>query len=85
MRPIAGEEILTLDQLRLEALFLGLRTREGIDMEAYRKRYGFDLCAERGDKIAQLAAAGLVRADGYRFSPTRRGLVCADFLARFLS
>ena len=85
MRPIAGEETLTRDQQRLEALFLGLRTREGIDIGAFRRRYGLDLRAERGNEIGQLAAAGLVRSDGGRVSPTRRGLACADFLARFLS
>ncbi|HOS76700.1 MAG TPA: hypothetical protein PLL15_01565, partial [Syntrophales bacterium] len=65
--------------------FLGLRTREGIDIGLFRRRYGLDLRAERGDVIAQLAAAGLVLSDGDRVSPTRRGLACADFLARFLS
>lgn len=84
-RPIAGEEMLTRDQLRLEALFLGLRTWEGIDTVAFRRRYGLDLRAERGGEIRQLAAAGLVRSDGDRVSPTRRGLACADFLARLLS
>jgi len=43
MPPIEKSEILTLEQLRLEALYLGLRTKMGIDLQDFSKRYDFDL------------------------------------------
>ena len=33
MAPVAGSEDLTPEQLRLEALYLGFRTREGVALE----------------------------------------------------
>ncbi|MCU0614510.1 MAG: coproporphyrinogen III oxidase family protein, partial [Desulfobacterales bacterium] len=34
--PVESEEFLTPDQLKLETLFLGLRTSEGIDLKLYK-------------------------------------------------
>lgn len=83
-RPLAGEETLSAEERRLEALFLGLRTSDGIDLDAYRTRHGCDLRVERGAVIERLVAEGLARIAGNRLSPTRRGLACADAVARWL-
>jgi oxygen-independent coproporphyrinogen-3 oxidase len=83
-RPLAGEETLSAESHRLEALFLGLRTSDGIDLDTYRTRYGCDLRVERGHGIDRLVAEGLARIEGNRLSPTRRGLACADAVARWL-
>ncbi len=42
-RPVAGSERLTPADLALEALMLGLRTTEGIDLTSFRERFGIDL------------------------------------------
>lgn len=73
--PIAGREILTPEQIRLETLYLGFRTREGVPLEVIRgHRRGPEL-------LAKLEEEGLaVRLDGSRLQATPRGLVVADRL-----
>ena len=79
-RPIAGFEDLSREQLRLEALFLGLRTKKGIDLGDYRGRYGCDLMAEKGPVLEELHRAGLVEITETSVHPTRAGMAIADSL-----
>lgn len=79
--PIEASERLSDEQLRLEALFLGLRTRRGIHLEGFRRRYGQDLAAEKGAMLAQLQREGLVEIVAGFLRPTRAGLAVADSLA----
>jgi len=79
--PIEAREILSDEQLRLEALFLGFRTRRGIGLETFKARYGRDLLADKGDMIEKLIREGLVEIrDGFLRS-TRAGMAVADSLA----
>jgi oxygen-independent coproporphyrinogen-3 oxidase len=73
--PVAGEETLTPEQVRLETLALGFRTREGVSLATIRERPGGDAM------VAALTQAGLVRVDGGRVIATAQGLVVADRLA----
>jgi len=73
--PVADEEVLTPEQARLEALYLGLRTREGVDLDLL-------LEARRGKiELQELVRAGLAEVRDDRLMPTRAGLVVADRLA----
>jgi oxygen-independent coproporphyrinogen-3 oxidase len=45
--PIQAAEILTPEQLRFEAIFLGLRTRKGIHLKALLQNHKYDLLAEK--------------------------------------
>ncbi len=79
--PVEGEERLGDDQLLLEAVMLGLRLADGVDLEALRRRFGLDLLQASGPVVAQLERDGLlVVADG-RLRPTDRGLAVAEGLA----
>jgi len=79
--PIGETESLTMDQLRLEALFLGLRTRRGIHLQGFRDHYQCDLVAEKKYVLPRLQEEGLLSVqDGYLI-PTRAGLAVADRLA----
>jgi oxygen-independent coproporphyrinogen-3 oxidase len=79
--PVESREILTDEQLRLEALFLGFRTRRGICLETFKIRYGRDLLADKRDIIERLSVEGLVEIrDGF-LRPTRAGMAVADSLA----
>jgi oxygen-independent coproporphyrinogen III oxidase len=79
--PVADSEILSDEQLRLEALFLGFRTRRGIHLEDFKRRYGQDLLAEKEDILRKLSDDGLVEIrDGF-LTPTRAGMAIADSLA----
>jgi len=76
------EEILSPEQLVLEALAFGLRTTAGIDLEHIERRYGIGLKAANGALVDELVADGLLeRRGGARIVPTLAGLAVADALA----
>jgi oxygen-independent coproporphyrinogen-3 oxidase len=79
-RPVAGEETLSDEELALEALMLGLRTAEGVDLERYRERFGVDLVARNEALVERLVAEGLVAVADGRLRPTLRGFAVADGL-----
>jgi len=72
--PVAGAETLTPEQIRLEILCLGFRTREGVSLATIREHPGGDAM------VAALTQAGLVRVDRGRVIATAAGLVVADRL-----
>jgi oxygen-independent coproporphyrinogen III oxidase len=79
--PVESTEILSDEQLGLEALFLGFRTRRGIRLETFKIRYGRDLLADKRDMLMRLVEEGLVEIrDGF-LHPTRAGMAVADSLA----
>jgi oxygen-independent coproporphyrinogen III oxidase len=79
--PIAGSETLTDQELRLEALFLGLRTQRGIRLEDFKRRYGQDLLAEKHEVLTKLINEALVEIRNGFLRPTRAGMAVADSLA----
>ena len=79
--PPGNAEDLTPEDLRMEAFFLGLRTRRGIDVEAFSREHGYDLIGEKGRILKSLEAEGLLFLQEGRLSPTRKGLALADSLA----
>lgn len=79
--PVEGAESLTMEQLRMEALFLGLRTKKGISLFDFKTRYDFDLLAEKKEILANLIEEGLIAIQGYRIYPTQTGLAVADRLS----
>ena len=74
-------EILQPEQMQLEALFLGLRTKEGIDLKRYKTKYGVDLLAEKRKIIDELIKNKLVELKKGFLRPTRAGMAIADSLA----
>jgi oxygen-independent coproporphyrinogen-3 oxidase len=81
-RPIAGGEDLTTEDLAIEALMLGFRTAEGIDLADFRERYGIDLLAGNARLVERLEREDLLRTGGGRLVPTLAGWAVADSLAR---
>jgi oxygen-independent coproporphyrinogen-3 oxidase len=79
--PLNDSEKLSPDQLQLEALFLGLRTRAGIDLKLYQKKYGLDLLAAKKQVIEKLRENNLVKLEQGFLIPTLSGLAVADSLA----
>jgi len=72
--PLAGEETLTPSQLRLEALYLGFRTREGVSLDLLRPQPRWRTV------LAELRRSGLVRVADGRLVTTPQGMVVADRL-----
>jgi oxygen-independent coproporphyrinogen-3 oxidase len=81
-RPIAGSEDLSAEDLALEAVMLGIRTAEGIDLKRFQERYGVDLLERNAALVERMYRAGLLRMERGRLVPTLRGLAIADTLAR---
>jgi coproporphyrinogen III oxidase-like Fe-S oxidoreductase len=81
-RPVAGSEELTPRDLALEAVMLGLRTVDGIDLPGFRERYGVDLLERNEPLVERLVREGLLRVEGGRLVPTLAGLAVTDSLAR---
>ncbi len=80
-KPVDTEEMLTSEELRLEALFLGLRTKKGIDLKNFRERYGCDLLTEKKATIELLIERELLETSGGYLRPTLAGMAVADSLA----
>jgi len=81
-KPIAGTEELTRQDLALEALMLGLRTRDGIDLDVFRERYAVDLRKSNEPLVERLVKEGLLKLEGSLLRPTLAGLAVTDSLAR---
>lgn len=73
-RPTAGSEELDREQLKLEAVYLGLRTGGGIPL-ALLENQPHSLGA-----LDRLVREGFLRKDGDRILPTRRGYLVSDRL-----
>ncbi len=72
--PVAGSETLTPAQLRLETLYLGFRTRDGVALATIQAQPGWETI------LAELTGAGLVEVRDSRVIATPQGLVVADRL-----
>lgn len=79
--PEAGRETLTPAQRALEALMLGLRTYDGIDLAAFQAHYAVDLEAQNRERLARLIGAGHLQRDGDHLRPTLSGLAIAEGMA----
>jgi oxygen-independent coproporphyrinogen-3 oxidase len=73
--PVAGSETLTAEQVYLETILLGFRTRDGVEQEIFRDRRGAE------EALRHLRQAGLVQVVGKRVVPTTKGFLMADSLA----
>lgn len=76
--PVAGREELTGEQRRLEAVFLGMRTKNGIPLALVQQT------PEGQAAVQEVVRAGLAEIKGDRLTPTREGLVVADRLPLWL-
>jgi oxygen-independent coproporphyrinogen III oxidase len=79
-KPIEGRELLSPEDLILESLFLGLRTRKGIDLMEFRETNNLDLEKEKRETLQRLEAGGFIVVRDGRLSPTLRGYAMADSL-----
>ena len=83
-RPAEASEELGDVELALEAVMLGLRTAEGVDIEGLRTRYGVELVERNRSTIERLCDSGHLMLEADRLRPTVSGMAIADTLARSL-
>ncbi|MBN2297047.1 MAG: radical SAM family heme chaperone HemW [Deltaproteobacteria bacterium] len=79
--PVSASEMLGTEELLMEAWFLGLRTKRGIDLKVFQQHYGCDLMKEKGPALKELAEAGLIIIERGFVRPTRSGMAVCDALA----
>ncbi|MBL8142052.1 MAG: coproporphyrinogen III oxidase family protein, partial [Acidobacteria bacterium] len=76
---------LSSDERAAEALFMGLRLREGVDVARLRERYGIDARARYGEALTWHVRAGLIELGDRRWALTPRGrLLANDVMAVFV-
>jgi oxygen-independent coproporphyrinogen III oxidase len=62
-----------------EALFMGLRLTDGLDLAALQQRHGIDIWMQYGQDLASYVAAGLLLHEpGRRLALTRDGMLLAN-------
>jgi len=61
-----------------EALFMGLRLKEGVSLAAFRSEYGVDVIERYGDELPRLADAGLIEIGGGRLVLTAAGRLLSN-------
>jgi coproporphyrinogen III oxidase-like Fe-S oxidoreductase len=70
-----------MEQLRLEALYLGLRTKKGIFLQDFKNRYHYDLFTEKKEILTKLEGEGFITIQDGHLYPTQTGLAVADRLS----
>lgn len=76
--PIVDEQELTQNDVRAEALFLGMRMMRGVDVRRYRESFGVDLHDTHGDDLDRFCKAGLLEFDGDLIRLTRSGALLSN-------
>ncbi|WP_258360275.1 radical SAM family heme chaperone HemW [Moorella sulfitireducens (nom. illeg.)] len=71
-------ETLTPRQQMAETMFMGLRLMAGVDLEAFRQRFGVDACTVYAREIECLYRAGLIEEKDGRLKLTEKGLPLAN-------
>jgi len=79
--PVEEAETLAIEQLRLEALYLGLRTRKGLYLEEFKNQYHCDLLTEKKKMLDKLEEEGFISIQNGYLYPTQIGLAVADSLS----
>ena len=82
---LCDEEVLNESDLAYEWIMLRLRLREGIDLDAYRARFGIDLSLRYQKEIDRFCSMGLMRVSEGRLALTESGFrlssgILVDFL-----
>src|ERR1041384_7980470 len=70
---VVEEQQLSQTDVRAEAVFLGLRMMQGVDLRRYRESFGVDLRDEHAEDLDRFCRAGLVELDGDLIRLTRPG------------
>ena len=72
--PVEGYENLTDEQIKLESIALGLRTRDGFEVKEAQHNPGVS------EVLSKLQDLGFLKVKGDRIVPTKKGFLVADYL-----
>ena len=83
--PVVEEQQLSQTDVRAEAVFLGMRMMQGVDLRRYRESFGVDLRDEHAEDLDRFCKAGLVELDGDLIRLTRTvALLSNEVFAAFV-
>jgi oxygen-independent coproporphyrinogen-3 oxidase len=80
-QPIAGKEQLTEKQLMIEAIYLGLRKVEGIDLDEFEHRFGRSFYRLFEEEIKDFKDKGYLQVTEKHCALTREGMLFLDSIA----
>jgi oxygen-independent coproporphyrinogen-3 oxidase len=80
-RPIEESETLTREKLMIEAVYLGLRLIDGIDVSAFNDRFGIGFMERCGAQSAAFEQQGLLTTTAGHCRLTPRGMLLLDSIA----
>ena len=78
--PVEDHEILTESQQITEALFLGLRKREGIFLQTFNTRFNMDFLTTFKIPVQTLCEQDLIRISDERIFLSQKGVLFADHI-----
>jgi oxygen-independent coproporphyrinogen-3 oxidase len=76
--PVAGKEILTREQLLMEAIYLGFRTTPGIDLAGFKEKFGIDFLKIFAGIVNDFEKQGFLKVSKTRCGLTVRGMALLD-------
>jgi oxygen-independent coproporphyrinogen-3 oxidase len=79
--PLEDSEVLTSEQNMLEAIYLGLRQADGIDINGFNRRFGVHFINKFETTIADLKKERLITMTRNRCALTRKGMLFLDTIA----
>ena len=80
MRHLVNVEPITPDVAAADALILGLRLIDGVDVAEFAQRFGVDVDARYGETLAEFTSYGLLERSNGRLRLTRRGRLLSNEL-----
>ena len=78
---VVEEEILTKEKAMGEAVFLGLRMMDGVDLKAFEERFGTGIETTFPHTVEELTNDGLLIYDKDHLKLTRKGLLFSNDVA----
>lgn len=81
---VAGERSLSSAERRAEALFTGLRRRDGVELARFARDHGVDVLAVYGEALRRPREAGLLEVADGRLRLTDRGVLVSSEVFQFL-
>ena len=76
--PVAGQELLTIEQQRIEAIYLGLRMTRGIDLVFFKKKFGVDFIETFKEVTSALEKDNYLQITNSHCAVTRQGRAFLD-------
>lgn len=76
--PVAEARCLDPDARLAEAMFMGLRLAEGVDLDDYGARFGIDVWSRYAEALAPAVEAGLLVRESGRIRLSRHGMLLAN-------